>query len=64
MNANAVLLIVIVIALYLIACRVWPYTTCGRCDGGKHLSPTGKAWRHCPRCGGTGRRRRVFAPKP
>jgi len=45
---------------YLLACTWWPYTACGRCHGtGKHRSPSGKAWRPCRRCKGSGRRVRV-----
>lgn len=46
---------------YLIACQVWPYKACSRCRGGKHPSPSRQYWRHCGRCGGTGRRRRFLA---
>lgn len=52
------------LVLYLLACQIWPYTACKRCQGGKHPSPSGKAWRHCGRCHGTGRRRRLFARTP
>jgi DnaJ-class molecular chaperone len=45
---------------YAVACRVWPYRACGPCTGsGKRRSPSGRAWRKCPRCKGTGRRMRV-----
>jgi len=45
--------------VYLLACAVWPYANCTRCDGsGKSRSPGRKAFRNCPRCKGTGRRRR------
>ncbi|MFC0431045.1 hypothetical protein [Kutzneria buriramensis] len=61
---TALLFVLVVIGLYLLACRIWPYTACGRCDGnGKFPSPSGKAWRDCGRCQGSGRRRRVFAGK-
>lgn len=56
-----VLLFVAWFALYFLACQIWPYTACGRCQSGKHPSPTRKAWRHCSRCGGTGRKRRLLA---
>ncbi|MFD4196753.1 hypothetical protein [Amycolatopsis thermoflava] len=52
------------LALYYLACQIWPYTACGRCNGGKHTSPTGKAWRNCSRCGGSGKKRRLLARKP
>jgi hypothetical protein len=50
----------IVSGLYLLACAVWPYANCARCDGaGKSRSPSGKKFRNCPRCKGTGRRKRL-----
>jgi len=40
---------------YLIACAWWPYRACWRCHGaGKLRSPSGKAWRQCPRCKASG----------
>lgn len=45
---------------YMVACRIWPYAACVACDGaGRHRSPSGKAWRTCRRCRGTGARLRV-----
>jgi DnaJ-class molecular chaperone len=45
---------------YAVACTVWPYTRCPRCAGsGKRRSPSGKAWRPCRSCSGTGRRVRL-----
>jgi hypothetical protein len=50
------------LAIYVIFCRIYPFTACRNCDGsGKFHSPSGKAFRHCGRCGGTGRRKRLFA---
>ncbi|WP_238160366.1 hypothetical protein [Kribbella pratensis] len=50
----------ILTSLYLLACAIWPYANCGRCDGaGKSRSPSGKKFRNCPRCKGTGRRKRI-----
>jgi len=49
------------LVVYYLACQIWPFTACGRCKGGKHTSPSGKAWRHCTRCGGSGKRRRLLA---
>lgn len=47
-------------ALYLAHCRWWPYAPCVRCDGaGKLRSPSGRSWRSCPRCKGTGKRLRI-----
>lgn len=48
------------IAVYLAACRYWPYTACGKCDGkGRFRSPSGKSWRPCPRCKGSSRKERL-----
>lgn len=38
----------------------WPRAKCRKCKGtGKFRSPTGKAWRRCPRCKGSQDRRRL-----
>jgi hypothetical protein len=40
---------------YLIACRIWPFTFCRKCEGvGRFASPSGRAWRPCRRCKGSG----------
>lgn len=45
---------------YAIACRVWPFADCRKCEGkGRFRSPSGKAWRRCRRCKGSGERVRV-----
>lgn len=45
---------------YVIACSIWPFTAHRWCGGtGKRRSPSGKAWRPCGGCGGTGRRVRI-----
>lgn len=46
--------------VYLAGCLVWPFTACAKCEGaGKHRSPSGRAWRTCRRCKGSGGRLRV-----
>ena len=50
---------------YVAACAVWPFASCRKCGGaGRHRSPSGRAWRYCHRCSGTGARlrtgRRIF----
>jgi hypothetical protein len=46
-------------AVYAVACYVWPFKNCRRCEGsGKRRSPSGKAWRRCRRCKGGGARLR------
>ncbi|MET9269795.1 hypothetical protein [Kribbella sp. NPDC003557] len=50
----------VILGLYLLACAVWPYANCDRCDGsGKSRSPSGRTFRNCPRCKGLGRRERI-----
>lgn len=54
-----------VVASYAIACLLWPVTACRRCDGaGKFRSPSGRNWRLCRKCKGSGGRirtgRRIF----
>lgn len=48
---------VLVTVGYIVACVIWPFTGCARCDGkGKFRSPSGRAWRKCRRCKGSGTR--------
>jgi hypothetical protein len=44
---------------YLIACAIWPFASCWHCEQGKKRSPSGKAWRTCRRCKGSGARLRI-----
>lgn len=45
---------------YAVACLLFPFAACRRCGGdGKRRSPNGRTFRLCPRCGGNGRRVRV-----
>lgn len=62
MNPNTLLVLGLAGATcwYAVACLIWPYASCGRCEGGGKLrSPSGRTWRACPRCAGTGRRLRI-----
>lgn len=55
-----VLAAVVWLAGYAAAVRWWPYVACRKCSGASKLrSPSGKAWRICTRCRGTGRRLRL-----
>ena len=55
--ALAILAALLWLAGYAIACWIWPFKACRRCEGnGKLRSPSGKAWRRCKRCGGSGGR--------
>lgn len=51
---------VVLAAGYMLACWIWPFASCFGCSGdGKRRSPTGRSWRRCKRCRGTGERLRV-----
>ncbi|MCA1674658.1 MAG: hypothetical protein LC799_21530 [Actinobacteria bacterium] len=55
-------LALVLLAAYLVAVWWWPNTPHGRCSGtGKLRSPSGKKWRRCPGCGGTGTKPRLGA---
>jgi hypothetical protein len=60
--ASALILALIVVTFcYVAACAVWPFANCRKCRGaGRHRSPSGRAWRYCHRCDGTGARRRIW----
>lgn len=63
-NPWPALLAVALVALvaYAIASWFWPYTTCRKCSGaGRFRSPSGRSWRACPRCGGSGAKERLLA---
>ena len=48
------------LAGYAIACTIWPWASCKKCGGaGIRQSPTGRAFRNCPRCKGSPRRLRT-----
>ncbi|TDD75801.1 hypothetical protein [Actinomadura rubrisoli] len=50
----------LIAAAYAIACWLWPFRACARCDGaGKFRSPSGRAWRYCRRCDGKGAQLRL-----
>lgn len=54
--------LIVLAALYLLACRIWPYRRCRTCSGtGKRRAPGGRSWRKCGRCSGSGQRRRLGA---
>lgn len=45
---------------YGVACLIWPYRACRVCSGmGRRPSPSGRAFRVCWWCKGTGRRLRL-----
>lgn len=54
------LLALVWLAGYLIACWIWPFAACSKCKGARvYRSPSGKAWRKCRRCKGSGERIRT-----
>lgn len=54
--------IAITFVIYLLRCRVWPYTSCVSCKGSKKREdPAGGGFRFCPVCDGSGIRRRFGA---
>lgn len=58
--ATVALVLVVVAAGYLLICWAWPFGRCRRCKGlGKRKAPLMRAYRHCPRCDGTGYRLRA-----
>jgi hypothetical protein len=51
---------VLVALVYAVACALWPFAACWVCHGdGKKRSPSGRSWRRCRWCKGTGQRLRV-----
>lgn len=44
---------------YGLSCWLFPFAACRRCDSGKQRSPSGRAWRTCRRCKGSGARLRI-----
>lgn len=52
----AAVVVIVMAALWVIACAVWPFEPCPHCEGGKKRSPTGKKWRNCRWCKGAGKR--------
>lgn len=59
--SGALTLIAIVTTVgYVVACCWWPLAACRWCRGrGKFRSPSGKAWRRCRHCKGSGARVRA-----
>jgi len=54
--------IAITFGVYLLRCKIWPYTACVYCKGHKRkMDPGGGGFRFCPTCGGSGLRRRFGA---
>jgi hypothetical protein len=56
----AVVAVVVGVPVYWFVCWFWPYTSCRRCGGGgRKRSPSGKNWRPCRKCKGSGTRLRT-----
>jgi hypothetical protein len=58
---RVVLVVAGIVGLYVFSGLVWPDTSCPRCEGGKHASPTGKNHRPCGRCKGSGKKARLIS---
>jgi hypothetical protein len=58
-TGSIALLALAALAVYAFACWAWPYMKCRRCKGAKvRVSPGGKAFGLCRKCGGSGSRLR------
>jgi hypothetical protein len=45
---------------YALHCWWWPFAACRKCKGGgRFRSGSGRSWRRCRKCGGTGERVRL-----
>jgi hypothetical protein len=55
-DSGAILIAALFAAVtYLISCAIWPFRSCRNCGGlGRFRSPSGRAWRNCHACKGTG----------
>ncbi len=57
--AVIIVAVLLATALYLLACWIWPFAACRKCDGlGRFHSWWGGSWRKCRRCKGSGERLR------
>ena len=55
MDPSTALALLLILVGYGIVCAHWPLTACRWCKGkGKARSPSGKAWRRCVHCAGSG----------
>lgn len=62
MTGDQVVAVLLLLAAYGTVSWVWPLRRCRSCKGtGRSRSPTGKAWRKCGRCAGSGDRLRAGA---
>ncbi|WP_020421135.1 hypothetical protein [Amycolatopsis sp. ATCC 39116] len=60
-TARLIVVLALLAGLYALSGLLWPYTACNACKAGKHASPTGKNWRDCGRCGGSGKKIRQIS---
>jgi hypothetical protein len=49
------------VGVYMLSGLLWPYTACSACADGKHASPSGKNWRSCGKCDGSGKKVRLIS---
>jgi hypothetical protein len=56
----AVAALVVATPVYAVACALWPFTACDRCDGsGRRRSPSGRNYGRCRKCKGRGEQLRL-----
>lgn len=60
-GTRTVLVLAAFVGLYVLSGLIWPYTACSACTGGKHASPSGKNWRSCGKCSGSGKKVRLIS---
>lgn len=60
-TTRAIVIGAAIVGLYVLSGLIWPYTACPACAGGKHHSPTGRNWRSCRKCDGSGKKIRLIS---
>jgi DnaJ-class molecular chaperone len=59
---QTILLGMLAVAGYVVSLYLWPYRSCGRCEGtGRNKGSNRRRFGECRRCRGSGRRRRIGA---
>jgi hypothetical protein len=62
MTGQTAFVFLLLLAAYAAHSVFWPHAKCRWCKGRKRSrSPSGRAWRNCSHCGGSGERLRVGA---
>ncbi len=58
---QAWLLLAACVGVWVVHSLWFPWTACPRCAGGTVRAESGRVWRDCRACGGSGKRRRLLA---